>query len=180
MDILKHSFKSESSSGLLESCGIQPKIPAMSEIGKNIKARLQELGETQGWLAEIAGVSNMAVSNWIKLGSMSLDNAIGVADALGITLDELVKGDAASKGPGEPRGDLVKVSPIERRVLTLFRSEDDRGKLEMLSSLEEYVRGAEKERRRADAKVQRAQKAADSKVEPTGVVEPIDAARRKP
>lgn len=163
MTILKHSFKYQSSPGLLEIFGIQSKIRAMSEIGKNIKARLKELGETQGWLAEAVGVSNMAVSNWVKTGSMTLDNAVIVADALGVTIDQLVKGTQGQDSAGEPRTDLVKASPVERRMLNLFRGADDRGKLDMLGSIEEYARGVEEERRKSDAKARRAQIALENK-----------------
>jgi len=159
MNLLKHSFKYESSFPLLESCEIQPKIRAMSEIGNIIKARLKELGKTQGWLAEAAGVSNNAVSLWIRRGSIALDNATVVAGVLGITVDQLLGGGRAPDGPQDSRTDLVKLSPVERRVLALFRGADDRGKLEMLSSLEEYTRNAENERRIEEAKARQAERA---------------------
>ena len=163
MNILKHSFKFESSFPLLESCEIQPKIRAMSEIGNIIRARLKELGKTQGWLAEAAGVSNNAVSLWIRRGSIALDNATVVAGVLGITVDQLLGGDQASGSQQDWRTDLVKLSPVERRILTLFRGADDRGKLEMLSSLEEYARNVETERRIEEAKARQAEKASIDK-----------------
>lgn len=62
----------------------------MSNLGKVIKHRLAELGKTQGWLAERAGVSNNAVSKWIKTGKISRENAIVVAVHLKITVSDLL------------------------------------------------------------------------------------------
>ncbi len=62
----------------------------MSNLGITIKQRLSELGETQGWLAEKVGVSDNAVSKWIKTGKISRENAIVVADALRIRVDVLL------------------------------------------------------------------------------------------
>jgi hypothetical protein len=45
-------------------------------VGKLIKTRLKELKKTQGWLAEECGVSNVAVTKWIKSGKVSRENII--------------------------------------------------------------------------------------------------------
>lgn len=62
----------------------------MSPLGKTIKARLKALGVTQAWLAEQVGVSENAVSKWIKTGEISRDNIKPVADALQISVAQLL------------------------------------------------------------------------------------------
>jgi plasmid maintenance system antidote protein VapI len=65
-------------------------IQNMNEIGRLIKSRLAELRQTQDWLAEKVGVSNNAVTKWVKSGKISRDNAIKVARALQISVDVLL------------------------------------------------------------------------------------------
>jgi len=62
----------------------------MSPIGKTIKARLKALGKTQAWLAEEVGVTEQAVSKWIKYGEISRANVQPVADALQISSAQLL------------------------------------------------------------------------------------------
>jgi transcriptional regulator with XRE-family HTH domain len=62
----------------------------MSPLGKTIKTRLKSLGHTQAWLAERVGVSENAVSKWIKSGEISRENIKPAADALGITVAQLL------------------------------------------------------------------------------------------
>lgn len=61
-----------------------------------ISRRLAELGKTQEWLAEICGVSIMAVSKWTRTGKISRDNARVCARALGVSLGELL-GESVSR-----------------------------------------------------------------------------------
>jgi transcriptional regulator with XRE-family HTH domain len=65
----------------------------MSPIGKTIKTRLKALGHTQAWLAEQVGVSENAVSKWIKTGEISRDNIKPAADALKISVAHLLDQD---------------------------------------------------------------------------------------
>lgn len=58
--------------------------------GHVIKKRLEQLGLTQAWLAEKAGVSAYAVTKWIQTGKLSRDNAVVVAELLGISVDHLL------------------------------------------------------------------------------------------
>jgi transcriptional regulator with XRE-family HTH domain len=67
----------------LHACGMSP-------LGKTIKARLKALGHTQAWLAEQVGVSENAVSKWIKNGEISRENSIECAAALGISVAQLL------------------------------------------------------------------------------------------
>lgn len=62
----------------------------MSPLGKTIKSRLKALGETQSWLAEKIGVSENAVSKWIKTGEISRENIKPAADALQISVAQLL------------------------------------------------------------------------------------------
>lgn len=62
----------------------------MSPLGKTIKARLKALGETQAWLAERVGVSENAVSKWVKSGKISRENIKPTADALQISVAQLL------------------------------------------------------------------------------------------
>jgi transcriptional regulator with XRE-family HTH domain len=62
----------------------------MSPLGKTIKARLKAAGKTQAWLAERVGVSENAVSKWIKSGEISRENIKSAADALGISVAQLL------------------------------------------------------------------------------------------
>jgi transcriptional regulator with XRE-family HTH domain len=62
----------------------------MSPIGKTIKAKLKSKGRTQAWLAEQVGVSENAVSKWIKTGEISRENIKPTADALEISVAQLL------------------------------------------------------------------------------------------
>ena len=59
-------------------------------IGKVITNRLDEMEKTQDWLAEMVGVSNNAVTKWIRTGGISIKNLPGVAKHLNITTDRLL------------------------------------------------------------------------------------------
>lgn len=71
---------------------LNPRLHAscMSPIGKTIKARLKALDKTQAWLAEKVGVSENAVSKWIKTGEISRANIQPAADALQISSAQLL------------------------------------------------------------------------------------------
>lgn len=62
----------------------------ISAIGLAIQARLRTLRKTQAWLAEQVGVSTNAVSKWMRSDKISRQNAIRVADALAISVDDLL------------------------------------------------------------------------------------------
>lgn len=53
-------------------------------IGQLIRDQLKALGKTQGWLAEQAGVSDNAVSKWVKNGQISRERIPRVARLLRI------------------------------------------------------------------------------------------------
>lgn len=62
----------------------------MTALGKTIKARLKALDQTQAWLAEQVGVSENAVSKWIKSGEISRENIKPTADALQVSVAQLL------------------------------------------------------------------------------------------
>lgn len=62
----------------------------MTALGRTIKSRLKALGRTQAWLAEQVGVSENAVSKWIKTGKISRENIRPVAEALQISVAQLL------------------------------------------------------------------------------------------
>lgn len=69
------------------SCEYQP---VESRIGRLISLRLKEVGRTQRWLAEQVGVSDNAVSKWVKSGKVGKEHAIEVSRLLGIELSSLL------------------------------------------------------------------------------------------
>lgn len=148
----------------------------MDKSGNIIKTRLKTLKKTQGWLAAIAGVSINAVSKWTKGEPIARKNVMVVADALGITADQLLKG---TQGGAESRSSLVELSAIERRILALYNGTSDRGKLDMISSIEEIAKDVEEQRRRSESAAQRAENPADEKGRQLGLVDHPPIARRK-
>jgi transcriptional regulator with XRE-family HTH domain len=62
----------------------------MSPLGKTIQARLARLGKTQAWLAEEVGVSEQAVSKWMRTGEISRDNSLRVSTALEMSIAQLL------------------------------------------------------------------------------------------
>jgi transcriptional regulator with XRE-family HTH domain len=69
--------------------------------GTRLKAALRSAGRTQAWLAEELGLSNNAVSKWIRTGEISRENAIRAADKLGISVGELLTGASFEVLPSE-------------------------------------------------------------------------------
>ena len=101
-------------------------------IGRKIAQRLRALNQTQIWLAEQVGVSNNAVTKWIKSGQISIDKAMKVAMALKITLDDLLECEDGSRprppknGPGpslvpDIKRHLIYVDDNELQLLTRLR-----------------------------------------------------------
>lgn len=62
----------------------------MSPLGKTIISRLKSLDHTQAWLAEQVEVSENAVSKWILTGKISRKNSIKAAEALGMSVTQLL------------------------------------------------------------------------------------------
>lgn len=92
-----------------------------------IKSRLAELRRNQSWLAEQVGVSNNAVSKWLRTGKISRDSAVKVAQALQTSVDAIFRAqDSAADGP--PGGlMLTYVAPFEMELVTAYREADEVG-----------------------------------------------------
>lgn len=88
------------------------------DIGKVIKDALKRLGRTQGWLAEQMGVSDAAVSKWIKLGTIARDNVPHVADLLEIPASMLLSGKDDREELGEAAAATIR---RQSRIDTLRR-----------------------------------------------------------
>lgn len=82
---------------------------------KNFPARLYELRQAKGWLqqqlADAAGLSKGGVTQ-LEQGrrSPSLETAIAIARAMGVSLDSLVREPASDPGP-RPKGRPKKAAP---------------------------------------------------------------------
>lgn len=122
-------------SGLLKPARIHHKMPPMtSQLGKIIKARLAEIGNTQEWLAEQVGVSKTAVSKWIRTGQVSRANAIEVSRQLGISSDQLLRGEPVTDVSLPNRTTLDRLDADEKRVLDLYRAATKDGKMMILGA----------------------------------------------
>jgi transcriptional regulator with XRE-family HTH domain len=70
-------------------------MPEPSVLGKRLKAFRERAGISQNELARRAGVPRQTIG-FVEAGiqeNLSLQNALRIADALGITIDALVRGD---------------------------------------------------------------------------------------
>jgi transcriptional regulator with XRE-family HTH domain len=65
----------------------------MNQIGQKIKAAIDSKGITQMALAEAVGVSNNAVTKWIKTGKISKANIPKIAKELDLTLSDFFDGE---------------------------------------------------------------------------------------
>jgi len=91
------------------------------EFKNRITELLKEKGMTQADVCKITGISSALISNYATgKASPSLDKAIAIADALNVTLDELV-------------GRLVKVEldETEQEIISKFRALNDSEKAEV-------------------------------------------------
>lgn len=61
-------------------------------IGLKIKKALNDKGKTQRWLAEQIGVSDFAVTKWIKEGKISRENIGRLAHVLNMSPAEFIQG----------------------------------------------------------------------------------------
>ncbi len=52
-------------------------------------AWLRDNGKTQDWLADSCNVRQTSVSNWLRGGGMTLDNALAVVRATGLSVEDV-------------------------------------------------------------------------------------------
>lgn len=98
---------------------------AMSKsIGQFIRDRLSAIGKTQSWLAEECGVSNNAVTKWIKTGKVSRENLLKILPLLKSKLEDI-----PSEAPAQPMNFfdqdrvpyLAKIKPAKKKRAPLDR-----------------------------------------------------------
>lgn len=85
------------------------------------------MGKPRQWLAEKTGVSNGAVTHWVKTGQIGRDSALAVAMALQVSVDQLYGQEAAETKP-EEENSLQWLTPREQRLLTNYRQSNEMGK----------------------------------------------------
>ena len=92
--------------------------PAEASVGARIRAHRQERGWTQDQLAAATGVSRSAVAQWEtdRAGQLR-DNISRIAEALGITVELLLHGEASREASRADSGD-------ELALLRLYRECD--------------------------------------------------------
>lgn len=107
-----------------------------SHIGSLIKNRLKELGKNQSWLAAEVGVSDNAVSKWIKTGNISRENIANISRILGIQVG-LFMGAAASDPEKVKQlyGAIPGLSPEESTLVESYRAASAEIKAAVLSVL---------------------------------------------
>ena len=109
-----------------------------NKIGRMIKAQLQALGKSQEWLAGEVGVSSNAVSKWIKTGKVSRENAVVVADKIGLSVGQLLNDEDAKPKEREPKKmALVYIDPLEVDLVTLYREATKEGRGMIFEAAEE-------------------------------------------
>lgn len=109
----------------------EPKAPRHA--GTVIAGRLDQLGKTQTWLANECGVSNNAVTKWIRTGHISRANALRVAEVLSLKIEELLSPDSERSNMARLVAEslsvdiselptiLIHVTPKELALLNRYR-----------------------------------------------------------
>lgn len=90
-------------------------------IGKKVADLLKRKELGQAWLAEQVGVSVNAVSKWTKTGEISRKNLPKVAEALGVSIDELVSATPPTKKEKHIGTKLERLDPEESALLEVYR-----------------------------------------------------------
>ena len=108
--------------------------------GKNLRRILDDLGQTQEWLAEEMGVQQSTVNRWVNGRDMPSDErAEKIAAVVGMTFEELVT------LPSPARQPLSR----DRRALQVLILEPDRASLKLWARLLEEFQGVASEIRAA-------------------------------
>jgi transcriptional regulator with XRE-family HTH domain len=103
------------------------KVRSMTRyVARTIKDRMKAIGMSQAWLAEKVGVSVTAVSKWTRDGKVARDNVPRVAEALGLTTDQLL-GTGALASAEAAWSEWVNAD--EKEMLELYRLCSQEGRL---------------------------------------------------
>jgi transcriptional regulator with XRE-family HTH domain len=103
-------------------------------VASKIKDRMKAIGMSQAWLAEKVGVSIAAVSRWTKDGKVARDNVPRVAEALGLTTDQLLGAGALASAEAAWS---EWVSADEKEMLELYRLCSREGQMMLKSAARE-------------------------------------------
>lgn len=162
---------------------------AMS-IGTRIRQARKSVGLTQKELAVKVGMNQSSLSELETGESTGTTIVATIANALGVNALWLEKGVGEMAGQPAPEApqladgwsELTRVDVTELRLLALFRRADARLKREILSSVEEYVRGAAIDSQvEPDPEQERRQRTTQSKTHQLGrVAKPASLKRHKP
>lgn len=99
---LNHRFIREVNPWVVHlSSGARDNQLMVSAIGQVIREALRAGGQTQAWLAERCGVSENAVSKWIRTGKISRENLSRISRELHLPIASLIPGCLAPEMVGE-------------------------------------------------------------------------------
>lgn len=90
--------------------------PMVNTVGDQIREALERLGKSQTWLAEVMGVSDAAVSKWLRTGEVARDRLVDLARTLEISVDQLLTGAPAPSSDVQEAFDSL---PDADRQMTL-------------------------------------------------------------
>lgn len=92
------------------------RYPMVNTVGDQIREALEQLGKSQTWLAETMGVSDAAVSKWLRTGEVARDRLVDLARTLHISVDQLLTGEVK---PSDSVRDAIESLPDTDRQMTL-------------------------------------------------------------
>ena len=119
--------------------------PMVNSVGQLIKDALSRMGKTQAWLAEKVGVSDNAVSKWIRSGQISRENIPMVARLLGLYPDELLPPiDWDKQQEPSDKHKYTARNQDERDLLDGFRAAGPERREDMLEAARRSIKIAEK------------------------------------
>lgn len=111
--------KAEVNRWLLEACPFAGyRDPMVNAVGDQIREALERLGKTQTWLAESMGVSDAAVSKWLRTGEISRDRLVDLARMLKISVDQLLTGESAP--PNDVQDAFESLPDVDRQMTLDF------------------------------------------------------------
>lgn len=104
----------------------------MSAVGRNIRRLREERGLSQAELAQIAGVSDKAVSTWeVGMKLPRLGALTKVAEFFNVTVSELYEDDILYRNPSPLRQD-------ERELLIAYRAAPEEVRAAVMMILSQY------------------------------------------
>lgn len=106
---------------VLDQLMVDENISPLALAGR-LRQALDLSDKSQRHLADLFGISDAAVSKWLKSGKIGRDKLPVIANFLGVTLKWLASGE------GPMRAELEEVAPDEREMLRKYRALSQKGK----------------------------------------------------